>query len=71
MIYIYASDYTLNSLLYHAYELDKLSIEIDQKTLPEPFKAFVRTTCSDIDTSRDFLKSICVGKIIPGKNITI
>jgi hypothetical protein len=65
MLYLYASEYMLNSLLYHAYQLDKLTIQIEESSLPEPFQGFVRTSCPDIDQSGDLLKSICVGKLIP------
>ncbi|KAI1715687.1 bactericidal permeability-increasing protein [Ditylenchus destructor] len=66
MLYLYGSDYTLNSLLYHAYQLDKLTIKIEHGTLPELYRGFVRTTCGSMaETNGDFLASICVGKLIP------
>uniref|UniRef100_A0A915CWX4 Lipid-binding serum glycoprotein C-terminal domain-containing protein n=1 Tax=Ditylenchus dipsaci TaxID=166011 RepID=A0A915CWX4_9BILA len=66
MLYLYGSDYTLNSLLYHAYELDKLTIKLEQETLPELYRGFVRTTCGSMaETNGDLLSSICVGKLIP------
>jgi hypothetical protein len=65
MLYLYASDYTLNSMLYHAYQLDRLTIRVDRETLPPLYRGFVQTTCPEIDqVGGDFLKSICVGKVL-------
>ncbi|CAD5226214.1 unnamed protein product [Bursaphelenchus xylophilus] len=66
MLYLYGSEYTLNSLLYHAYQSDKLTIKIEQKTLSPQFKGFVRTTCdAKGDGKGDLASSICVGILIP------
>ncbi|KAI6181005.1 LBP / BPI / CETP family protein [Aphelenchoides besseyi] len=71
MLYLYGSEYTLNSLLYHAYESDRLMIKIEQSTLPSMYRGFVRTSCSDSTpvsaggADHEFLSSICVGKLIP------
>ncbi|KAI6218366.1 LBP / BPI / CETP family protein [Aphelenchoides fujianensis] len=72
MLYLYGSEFALNSLLYHAYESDRLSIRIERDMLPEMYKGFVRTSCSDSSpmsasdgTEHEFLSSICVGKLIP------
>uniref|UniRef100_A0A914CDS3 Lipid-binding serum glycoprotein C-terminal domain-containing protein n=2 Tax=Acrobeloides nanus TaxID=290746 RepID=A0A914CDS3_9BILA len=66
MLYMYASEYTLNSLLYHAYESDRLGIKIEQANLPDKYKGFVRTICDDkIEFDSDVVSGICVGKLIP------
>ena len=66
MLYLYASDYTLNSMLYHAYQLDRLTIRVEEQSLPPMYRGFVRTTCPEIDqVGGDFLQSICVGKLLP------
>jgi hypothetical protein len=66
MLYLYASDYTMNSMLYHAYQLDRLTIRVEEQSLPQLYRGFVRTTCPEIDqVGGDFLQSICVGKLIP------
>ncbi|CAD5219466.1 unnamed protein product [Bursaphelenchus okinawaensis] len=65
MLYLYGSDYTLNSLLYHAYQTDKLTIKIEEATLSEQFKGFVKTTGDGKGKEGDFASSICVGTLIP------
>ncbi|KAL7076942.1 hypothetical protein ACQ4LE_004131 [Meloidogyne hapla] len=65
MLYLYASDYTLNSMLYQAFQLDRLTIRIEEQSLPPLYRSFVRTTCPDIDQTGDFIKSLCVGKLVP------
>uniref|UniRef100_A0A914KHL3 Lipid-binding serum glycoprotein C-terminal domain-containing protein n=1 Tax=Meloidogyne incognita TaxID=6306 RepID=A0A914KHL3_MELIC len=66
MFYLYASDYTLNSMLYQAFQLDRLTIRVEEQSLPALYRTFVRTTCPDIDQAGgDFLKTICVGKLVP------
>ncbi|KAL3077551.1 hypothetical protein niasHS_012257 [Heterodera schachtii] len=66
MLYLYASDYTLNSMLYHAYQMERLTIRVNEASLPQMYRGFVRTTCPDIEqVNGDFLQSICVGKLIP------
>ncbi|KAI3411945.1 hypothetical protein GPALN_002001 [Globodera pallida] len=66
MLYLYASDYTMNSMLYHAYQMERLTIRVNEASLPQMYKGFVRTTCPDIEqVNGDFLQSICVGKLIP------
>ncbi|KAI6175334.1 LBP / BPI / CETP family protein [Aphelenchoides bicaudatus] len=66
MLYLYGSEYALNSLLYHAYQSDRLSIKIERDALPPQYKGFVRTTCEEnMQSDGEFLSSICVGKLLP------
>lgn len=80
MLYLYGSEYALNSLLYHAYQTDRLSLKvgwyfwyksipccfkIEKDALSPMYKGFVRTTCEEsMANSEEFLSSICVGKLI-------
>lgn len=72
MLYLYGSEYALNSLLFHAYESDRLSMSLESNALPDKYKGFVRTSC-DLEPSSviggsdadDFVNGICVGKLIP------
>ncbi|EYB83745.1 hypothetical protein Y032_0330g2702 [Ancylostoma ceylanicum] len=65
MLYFYGSDFLFNSLLYHAYQTNKLSIKLDKNNLSEKYRGFVATTCNSGALARDFTSSICVGKLIP------
>ncbi|KHJ95140.1 LBP / BPI / CETP family protein [Oesophagostomum dentatum] len=65
MLYFYGSDYLFNSLLYHAYQTNKLSIKLDKNNLSQKYRGFVATTCSGGGIARDFTSLICVGKLIP------
>ncbi|RCN38849.1 LBP / BPI / CETP family protein, partial [Ancylostoma caninum] len=65
MLYFYGSDFLFNSLLYHAYQTNKLSIKLDKNNLSEKYRGFVATTCNSGALGRDFTSSICVGKLIP------
>lgn len=40
-------------------------IKIEESTLPNLYKSFVKTSCSSTDKT-DLISSICVGKLIPG-----
>uniref|UniRef100_A0A7E4ZUG4 BPI2 domain-containing protein n=1 Tax=Panagrellus redivivus TaxID=6233 RepID=A0A7E4ZUG4_PANRE len=67
MLYLYGSEYTLNSLLYHAYENDRLTMSLEESALPDKFKGFIKTTC---DLGRDgadddIVSGLCVGQLIP------
>ncbi|VDN01226.1 unnamed protein product [Thelazia callipaeda] len=66
MIYFYGSEYLFNSLLFHAYEGDRMIVEIDESVLPKPYKSVVRTSCERNDVSvKNFLSSLCLGTLIP------
>ncbi|WKY03300.1 hypothetical protein Q1695_004780 [Nippostrongylus brasiliensis] len=65
MLYFYGSDYIFNSLLYHAYQGNKLSIKLDKDNLSKKYRGFIRTTCGGGADAGDFTSSICVGKLIP------
>ncbi|VDN52696.1 unnamed protein product [Dracunculus medinensis] len=64
MLYLYGSEYLFNSLLYHAYEDDRLIVEIDENLLSPQYKSLVRTTCNEVHSDNVF-KSMCLGKLIP------
>ncbi|KAK6752480.1 hypothetical protein RB195_003731 [Necator americanus] len=65
MLYFYGSDFLFNSLLYHAYQTNKLSIKLDKNNLSKKYRGFVATTCNGGVAGGDFTSSICVGKLIP------
>ncbi|KAK0399766.1 hypothetical protein QR680_003204 [Steinernema hermaphroditum] len=66
MLYLYGSEYIFNSLLYHAYQTDRLSLKLEEDNLPDKYKGFVRTTCNEKPgEDGDFVTGICVGKLIP------
>ena len=79
MLYLYGSDYLFNSLLYHAYEHDRLSIKVrvyditlaidtfqlEQNNLPAKYQPFLMTTCASNGSDEDVFKSLCVGSLIP------
>ncbi|KAE9553522.1 hypothetical protein FO519_003271 [Halicephalobus sp. NKZ332] len=69
MLYLYGSEYTLNSLLYHAYESDRLTMKLEQAALPPKYQGFIRTSCDDETLGgsgdTDLISGICVGKLIP------
>ncbi|VDM60783.1 unnamed protein product [Angiostrongylus costaricensis] len=65
MLYFYGSDYLFNSLLYHAYQTNKLSIKINEENLSDKYRGFLSTTCPGSVAAKDFASSICVGKLIP------
>uniref|UniRef100_A0A0R3S3R3 BPI2 domain-containing protein n=1 Tax=Elaeophora elaphi TaxID=1147741 RepID=A0A0R3S3R3_9BILA len=66
MLYFYGSEYLFNSLLYHAYEGDRMIVEIDENNLPTQYKPIVRTSCdSSQHSSRNFVSSLCLGMLIP------
>uniref|UniRef100_A0AC35FU32 Lipid-binding serum glycoprotein C-terminal domain-containing protein n=1 Tax=Panagrolaimus sp. PS1159 TaxID=55785 RepID=A0AC35FU32_9BILA len=69
MLYLYGSEYALNSLLYHAYENDRLTMSLEPSALPEKYQGFVRTTCDQAPAGTpdgdDFVSGICVGKLLP------
>lgn len=69
MLYLYGSEYTLNSLLYHAYESDRLTMKLEQAALPAKYQGFIRTSCEDealgASENSDLISGICVGKLIP------
>uniref|UniRef100_A0A0M3IIC1 BPI2 domain-containing protein n=1 Tax=Ascaris lumbricoides TaxID=6252 RepID=A0A0M3IIC1_ASCLU len=64
MLYLYGSEYLFNSLLFHAYEGNRLLLEIDEASLPAQYKGLVRTTCANASNG-DFIASLCLGKLIP------
>ncbi|CAI4223500.1 unnamed protein product [Auanema sp. JU1783] len=64
MLYFYGSDYIFNSLLYHAYQTNKLNIELNHHNLPAQYKSLVSTSCSS-QGATSFASSVCVGKLIP------
>ncbi|VDM92673.1 unnamed protein product, partial [Litomosoides sigmodontis] len=66
MLYFYGSEYLFNSLLYHAYEGDRMIVEIDENNLPPQYKPIVRTSCgSSQGDGRNFISSLCLGVLIP------
>uniref|UniRef100_A0A1I8AFI1 BPI2 domain-containing protein n=1 Tax=Steinernema glaseri TaxID=37863 RepID=A0A1I8AFI1_9BILA len=66
MLYLYGSEYIFNSLLYHAYQTDRLSLKLEEANLPDKYKGFVRTSCNEnAGKDGDFVSGICVGKLIP------
>ncbi|VBB29486.1 unnamed protein product [Acanthocheilonema viteae] len=66
MLYFYGSEYLFNSLLYHAYEGDRIIVEIDENTLPPQYKPIVRTSCGNSQRSNwNFVSSLCLGILIP------
>ncbi|KAE9416505.1 hypothetical protein Angca_001128, partial [Angiostrongylus cantonensis] len=65
MLYFYGSDYLFNSLLYHAYQTNKLSIKINKENLSDKYRGFLSTACPGSVAVKDFTSSICVGKLIP------
>uniref|UniRef100_A0AC34Q3I8 Uncharacterized protein n=1 Tax=Panagrolaimus sp. JU765 TaxID=591449 RepID=A0AC34Q3I8_9BILA len=69
MLYLYGSEYTLNSLLYHAYESDRLSMMLEPSALPPKYQGFIRTSCDGeqigASDESDLISGICVGKLIP------
>ncbi|CAG9538149.1 unnamed protein product [Cercopithifilaria johnstoni] len=66
MLYFYGSEYLFNSLLYHAYEGDRMTVEIDENTLPPQYKSIVRTSCGSSQYGgRNFISSLCLGVLIP------
>ncbi|KHN81128.1 Lipopolysaccharide-binding protein [Toxocara canis] len=64
MLYLFGSEYLFNSLLFHAYEGNRLLLEIDETSLPAQYKGLVRTSCAN-ETGGDFIASLCFGKLIP------
>ncbi|KAK5977176.1 LBP / BPI / CETP family protein [Trichostrongylus colubriformis] len=65
MLYFYGSDYIFNSLLYHAYQTNKLSLKLNRKNISKKYRGFLMTSCHGTGNSGDFTSSICVGKLIP------
>nr|CDJ86076.1 Lipid-binding serum glycoprotein domain containing protein [Haemonchus contortus] len=65
MLYFYGSDYIFNSLLYHAYQTNKLSIKLNRNNISKKYRGFLVTSCGENGGSDDFTSSICVGKLIP------
>ncbi|KAM3725082.1 Bactericidal permeability-increasing protein [Dirofilaria immitis] len=66
MLYFYASEYLFNSLLYHAYESDRMIVEVDENNLPPQYQSIVRTSCENSQSvSRSFVSSLCLGMLIP------
>ncbi|EFO14940.1 hypothetical protein LOAG_13575 [Loa loa] len=66
MLYFYGSEYLFNSFLYHAYEGDRMIVEIDENTLPPQYKSIVRTNCDNSQqNSRNFVSYLCLGILIP------
>ncbi|VDK30096.1 unnamed protein product [Gongylonema pulchrum] len=68
MLHFYGSQYLFNSLLYHAYEDDRMIVEasIDETVLPLEYKSMVRTSCGSTATANDtFISSLCLGTLIP------
>ncbi|CAB3398687.1 unnamed protein product [Caenorhabditis bovis] len=61
MLHIYISDHLLNSLLYHAYQDNRLSMKIENESLPAELKGFVGTSCPTVWNP----SNICVGRLIP------
>ncbi|CAJ0959412.1 unnamed protein product, partial [Mesorhabditis belari] len=64
MLYFYGSDYLFNSLLYHAYQKNKLNIEMSVNNLPDRYKGLLRTSCTRRRT-RDLNGGYCIGRLIP------
>ncbi|EJW72074.1 hypothetical protein WUBG_17017, partial [Wuchereria bancrofti] len=66
MLYFYGSEYLFNSLLYHAYEGDRMIVEIDENILPIQYKPIVRTSCDNSQRNNgNFVSSFCLGMLIP------
>ncbi|TMS39191.1 hypothetical protein L596_005756 [Steinernema carpocapsae] len=64
MLYLYGSEYIFNSLLYHAYQTDRLSLKLEESNLPDKYKGL--TSCNEkTGDEGDFVTGICVGKLIP------
>ncbi|VDK19708.1 unnamed protein product [Anisakis simplex] len=64
MLYFYGSEYLFNSLLFHAYEGNRLMLEIDESSLPPTYKPLLWTSCAK-PTGGNFLATFCLGKLIP------
>lgn len=67
MLYLFGSHYLFNSLLYHAYQSDRMIVEIEEAILPAQYKSIVRTSCggSGGNTNDSFMSSLCLGTLIP------
>uniref|UniRef100_A0A915PZX0 Lipid-binding serum glycoprotein C-terminal domain-containing protein n=1 Tax=Setaria digitata TaxID=48799 RepID=A0A915PZX0_9BILA len=66
MLYFYGSEYLFNSLLYHAYQNDRMNIEINETILPPQYKPIVRTSCDSVQSdNHNFVSSLCLGTLIP------
>ncbi|CAL2042734.1 unnamed protein product [Caenorhabditis brenneri] len=61
MAHFYVSDHLLNSMLYHAYQDNRLAMKIDESNLPKEMKSFVSTQCP----SKKHQTFVCVGYLIP------
>ncbi|CAJ0565629.1 unnamed protein product, partial [Mesorhabditis spiculigera] len=64
MLYFYGSDYLFNSLLYHAYQKNKLNMELNSDNLPERYKGFLSTACAK-RKARDVISQYCIGRLVP------
>ncbi|CAI2354664.1 unnamed protein product [Caenorhabditis sp. 36 PRJEB53466] len=61
MAHFYVSDHLLNSMLYNAYQDNRLALRIDESNLPKEMKSFVATQCP----SKRHPTFVCVGYLIP------
>uniref|UniRef100_A0A914WDW2 Uncharacterized protein n=1 Tax=Plectus sambesii TaxID=2011161 RepID=A0A914WDW2_9BILA len=70
MLYIYGSDYLFNSMLYHAYQNDRLTMKLEKSSIPPEYSGFLRTTCTldGASKSTNVFDKVCVGSLIPALN---
>ncbi|ULT85988.1 hypothetical protein L3Y34_005991 [Caenorhabditis briggsae] len=61
MAHFYVSDHLLNSMLYYAYQDNRLALKIDESNLPKEMKSFVSTQCP----SKRHQTFVCVGYLVP------
>lgn len=61
MAHFYVSDHLLNSMLYQAYQDNRLALKIDESNLPNEMKSFVSTQCP----TKKHQTYVCVGYLIP------
>uniref|UniRef100_A0A8R1U2X5 Lipid-binding serum glycoprotein C-terminal domain-containing protein n=1 Tax=Pristionchus pacificus TaxID=54126 RepID=A0A8R1U2X5_PRIPA len=64
MLYLFGSDYLFNSMLFHAYERNKLTLMLDNSNVPPLYRRALDTSCGGAPSS-DLLAGICVGTLLP------
>ncbi|GMR47333.1 hypothetical protein PMAYCL1PPCAC_17528, partial [Pristionchus mayeri] len=64
MLYLFGSDYLFNSMLFHAYERNKLTLMLDNSNVPPLYRHALATSCGGTPSS-DLLAGICVGRLLP------